>query len=77
MSRWDAHAFEPSEDAPERCAVCGEPKGQIRHHPTRVRAARMLRRRGSDGESSPGRRFLALVVGGVLVVLLSVYRACS
>lgn len=41
----EAHPFqEPaSGDAPERCALCGGRRSQILHHPTRIRAACLLR----------------------------------
>jgi hypothetical protein len=42
FSPHEAHPFEepPSGDA---CAYCGEPHGHILHHPTRIRAACLLR----------------------------------
>ena len=42
-SRYEAHEFEADPGDPEHCAVCGEGRAQIRHHPTRVAAARRLR----------------------------------
>ena len=47
----EAHAFEPGAEEPERCAVCGELRAQIRHHPTRVRAAGLLH--GGEGPAGP------------------------
>lgn len=43
FSKYDAHPFQPSPERPDRCALCGEPRGQIRHHPTRIAAACLLK----------------------------------
>lgn len=51
LSKYEAHPFEPSPNATasERCTLCGESRNQIRHHPTRIAAARLLR--GSEREA--------------------------
>lgn len=43
LTKHDAHPLEPRRDAPEHCALCGEHRRHILHHPTRIRAARALR----------------------------------
>ena len=45
LSKYDAHPFEPvvGPDGAERCALCGERRMQIRHHPTRIAAACLMR----------------------------------
>ena len=45
LTRYEAHPFEaPPEDAEaELCALCGERRVHILHHPTRIRAACLLR----------------------------------
>jgi hypothetical protein len=44
FSKHEAHPFEPADDPDaEVCSYCGELRVQIRHHPTRVAAARRLR----------------------------------
>jgi len=55
-SKFDAHAFqEPNgESGGDRCALCGGGRAQILHHPTRIKAAEVLRTRahqttGDDG----------------------------
>lgn len=56
FSRHEAHPFQPTDGDPaeERCGICGERREQIRHHPTRVRAACLLR--GIDPETVLGER---------------------
>ncbi|MDJ0788051.1 MAG: class I SAM-dependent methyltransferase [Myxococcota bacterium] len=51
-SRFDAHEFVEPEGAgaDDRCGLCGESRSQIRHHPTRIRAAEQL------AEPAEGRR---------------------
>lgn len=39
----DAHRFLPEEEDGEHCVICGEKRIHIRHHPTRVRAALLVR----------------------------------
>ena len=43
-SRYEAHPFAERRGAEKdgRCAVCGEKRANIRHHPTRIRAANLL-----------------------------------
>lgn len=43
-TRYDAHPYEAdaSAGADAPCAVCGERRASILHHPTRVRAARAV-----------------------------------
>lgn len=43
FTKHEAHPFGPATDDPERCGLCGEPRIQIRHHPTRVAAACRLK----------------------------------
>lgn len=44
FSAHEAHPFRaPADPASDRCTLCGEPRAQIRHHPTRVRAACLLK----------------------------------
>ena len=45
FSQHEAHPFQPSPSAApgEHCALCGERREQIRHHPTRIAAACLLR----------------------------------
>ena len=55
-SRHDAHPFEAEPGSEGRCRVCGEARRHILHHPTRVRAARMLRAVAGDrpaGDAPP------------------------
>lgn len=42
LTRHDAHPFEPSARG-GACALCGEHAAHILHHPTRIRAACLLR----------------------------------
>jgi hypothetical protein len=62
---YEAHAFDPEPGASRddaHCRVCGERWNYIQHHPTRIRAARLLHghgdapRRASDGRSQRERR---------------------
>ncbi len=45
LGRHEAHPFEepPKEADPELCALCGERRVFILHHPTRIRAACLAR----------------------------------
>jgi len=45
FSKYEAHPFRPGSDPAdsETCALCGESRRQIRHHPTRIAAACLLR----------------------------------
>jgi hypothetical protein len=43
FTRHEAHPFQTSPDGAPVCALCGELRVQIRHHPTRVAAACRLR----------------------------------
>lgn len=43
LTRHDAHRYESAGADDERCSVCGELEVHIRHHPTRVRAALLVR----------------------------------
>lgn len=45
LSKFDAHPFVPAGGAggDATCAVCGESRNQIRHHPTRIAAACLLK----------------------------------
>jgi hypothetical protein len=44
FSAHEAHPFQaPADPAKDRCALCGESRTQIRHHPTRIRAACVLK----------------------------------
>ncbi len=47
FSKHEAHPFEPGSEQepgkPPRCGRCGERREQIRHHPTRIAAACLLR----------------------------------
>ena len=45
LTRHDAHPFQTSagDAGGDVCAFCGERRAQIRHHPTRVRAACLLK----------------------------------
>ena len=52
LTPFDAHPFEDA--GGEGCGFCGEHRAQIRHHPTRVRAAFLLK--GLDPGPLPGRR---------------------
>ena len=55
LTPFDAHPYQaPAVDADDACSFCGEPRAQIRHHPTRVRAAALLK--GLAAEALPGRR---------------------
>jgi tRNA-Thr(GGU) m(6)t(6)A37 methyltransferase TsaA len=76
LSRFDAHAFEllPGDADGDRCALCGEGRSQIRHHPTRVRAACLLKgvdpdlvmpRRGRPVPSSEPGSFTVRAIGRV------------
>jgi hypothetical protein len=42
FSRTEAHPFEEPEGGGDACAFCGEPRTDILHHPTRIRAACLL-----------------------------------
>lgn len=44
-SPFEAHPFRRPDDDPDsdRCALCGERRVQILHHPTRIQAAQLLR----------------------------------
>ena len=50
FKRWDAHPFQAAGEGSDggSCALCGEHRMQIRHHPTRVRASCLLK--GLDPE---------------------------
>ena len=43
LTKHDAHPFQGPPDGDEPCRLCGESRSQIRHHPTRIRAACALR----------------------------------
>jgi tRNA-Thr(GGU) m(6)t(6)A37 methyltransferase TsaA len=66
LTRFDAHPFEslPDDADGDRCALCGERRSQIRHHPTRVRAACLLKGLDPDPVVERTRRGSAVAATG-------------